>query len=147
MAATDIPARDPSAPWTVLAYVPVVVLWIVAFRVADDQGFPLVPTLVPLIINVAIGYGMYRRRKAAWTIALILMALPVLGLPNAFVRGGIDSGLLQLAGVVALFYLLLHPDTRAWCSEVRPPMERPTTGRSNNLEISVIQQLRRWERH
>lgn len=147
MAATDAPADGGRTPWTVLAYVPVVVVWTLGFRLTGDQGFPLVPTLVALVIDVAIGYGMYRRRKAAWTIALILMVLPILGLPNAFMSG-VASGLLQLAGVVALLYLLLHPETRAWCSEVRPPMERPgASGRPNNVESAVTEQGRRWDRH
>lgn len=146
MAATDITAEG-RAPWTVLAYAPVAILWMVAFRVTGDQAFPLVPTLVSVLINLAIGYAMYRRRKAAWTIALILMVLPVLGLPNAFIDG-IASGVLQLAGVASLLYLLLHPRTRAWCSEVRPSMERPSaSGRPNNVESAVTEQGRRWERH
>ena len=150
MAATDVPTAEDEGrpPWTVLAYLPVVVVWTIAFRVSAGQDFPIVPTIVALTIDGAIAYGMYRGRKAAWTIALVLMALPVLGLPNAFARDGLDSGLLQSAGVVGLLYLLLHPMTRAWCSHVRPPMERPgATGRPNNVESAVTEQGRRWDRH
>lgn len=125
-AVVDVPAPEGvKPPATVLAYVPLSVLWIVTLRLTDGIPLPLIPTFVGLAIDAALGYGMYRRRKAAWTIAVVLMILPILGIPNGFARAGVDGGLLNLGFVAAVLYVLLHPDTRAWCSEVRPPMERP----------------------
>lgn len=118
MTATDLPADEGRPPWTVLAYVPITIAWTLAFRLTGGIDVPLVVTLVALAVNVALGYGMYRRHKAAWVVALILMVLPVVGLPNAF-AGGFNRGLLHLAGVIAVLYVLLHPDTRRWSSQVR----------------------------
>jgi hypothetical protein len=125
MSAVEAVTGEGAAPWTVLAYVPVSVAWIVVFRLTDGIPLPLVPTILGLLVEFALGYGMYRRHKAAWTIALILMVLPVLGIPNRFVSGGLGSGLLKLAFTVVLLFLLLHRTTRRWCWEVREPMTRP----------------------
>lgn len=122
---SDIPADDGPAPWTVLAYAPVSLLWTVIYSITEGTGFPIGPTIMIVVIDVALGYGMYRRRKAAWTIALILMALPILGLGNSFIDSGFAAGMRDVIGIAALLYVLLHPDTRGWCSEVREPMKRP----------------------
>ena len=146
MATGVSPIQEERAPWTVLAYVPVVLLWSLAYRFTEGGEFPTIPILVGFSVQIAIGYGMFRRRKGALTIALILMVLPMLGLPGTFLRDGIGSGLLSLTGVVVVFYLLLHPATRAWCSDVRPPMERPGV-RPPEVEAAVDEQSRRWQRH
>lgn len=140
----DIPAPGNLKPPTaILAYVPLSVLWIVTLRLTDGIPFPLIPTLVGLAIDGALGYGMYRRRKAAWTVAVVLMILPILGIPNGFAQAGVDGGLLNLAFVIAVLYALFHPDTRAWCSEVRPPMGRPGSSAPHDHDRAAGEDFRR----
>lgn len=122
---TGIPGDEPKVPWTVLAYAPLSLLWTAIYRITEGTGFPVAQMIMIVVIDVALGYGMYRRRKAAWTVALILMAFPILGVGNSFIDSGVVAGIRDLIGIAVLLYVLLHPDTRAWCSEVRPPMKRP----------------------
>lgn len=147
MAATDIPARDPGAPWSVIAYLPVWFIWTVLFELLDQREFRLWPTVGGAFILLVIWYVMLRRLRWAWVVALALLVLPLLGLPGAF-ASELSLGFVSLIGLLATLFLLLHPDTRAWCSQVRPPMERPrATGRPHNVESAVIEHDRRWKGH
>lgn len=115
MAATDIPARDPGVPWTVIGYLPVWFAWTVAFNVLDGGGFALWPAVGGTLIELAIWYGLIRGSRTAWIVALVLLVLPLLGLPGAFARE-LSLGIVSFVGLAATLFLLLHPDTRAWCS-------------------------------
>lgn len=146
-AATDIPAGEARPPWTVLAYIPVSILWMVTYRVVEDIGFPIGPSITGAIIILAVGFGLYRGSRAAWVIALILLAFPILALPNS-IASGLLVALENLLGVAALLYLLLHPATRAWCSRSRSVLEKSgARGRPTNVESAVTEQGRRWDRH
>lgn len=147
MAATDIPARDPGPPWTVIAYLPVWFIWTALFELLDQREFRLWPAVGGAFIVLVIWYVMLRGLRWGWVVALALLVLPLLGLPGAFARG-LSLGFVSLAGLAVTLFLLLHPDTRAWCSEVRPPMQGPgATERPHTVESAVIEHDRRWKGH
>ncbi len=113
--ATDVEGT-PRPPWLVLAYLPVHVVWSLAFSVAQGGGPAVVARdIVALLIPVAISIGLWRRARVAWIIAVLLEVLAIL-LGIAHVIGDMVAlGAVQIGGAVALLALLLHPDTRRWC--------------------------------
>lgn len=121
--AIDVVADVARAPWTVKAYLPVWFTWSVLFGFLDGGGFRVWPTITGVIIVGAIWYGMIRGFRGAWVVALVLLILPLLGLPGHFVRQ-LSLGFVSLVGLSATMFLLLHPLTRAWCWRAGRPMEK-----------------------
>lgn len=106
---------EATAPWTIIAYARVQIVWMMVYRITEGTGSALQIVLFGILIEVALGYGMFRRSKVAWIIALILMALPILDVGSSFLRSGPGAGLREAIGIIATLFILLHPRTRAWC--------------------------------
>lgn len=114
MMARDVVAQ-PRPPWPVLAYLPVHIFWTVAFRWVQDGPLEPIRTLVGLLIPVAITIGLWRRGRAAWTIAVALEILAIL-LGIGHLAGEMTAlGVVQIAGALLLLALVVSPSMRRWC--------------------------------
>lgn len=113
--ATDVVGKA-RPPWPVLAYLPVHILWNVAFRVV--QGGPVEPLgmVVSLLLPAAIAIGLWRRSRVVWIIAVALEVLAILlGIGQLF-GDLVPVGAVQIGPALLLLVLLLSPATRRWCS-------------------------------
>lgn len=118
VAATEIAGRASIVPWTVLAYVPVSLVWMVVAELTDDDPFRAWSVPLSLALTLAIGYGMYCRNRGGWMVGVFVMVFPIMGVP-IFLRESTSAGPVQIAGVLSLLFLLFHPETLRWCSPWR----------------------------
>lgn len=110
--------EDVKPPWTVLAYVPVSLIWMILAELTDDDPFLPWSVVLGLILTLAIAYGMYCRNRGGWMVGVFVMVFPIMGVP-IFLRESTTAGVVQVAGVLSLLFLLFHPETLRWCSPWR----------------------------
>ena len=118
----DVVAATTRPPWQVMAYLPVEIAGLIAFYAASGTDFQPLRVLWGLVLPVAITIGLWRRRRFAWWIGVVLNVLSVgLGVANYFSRNT-AMGVAQFVGGLILLGLLLQQAARRWCAigEERP---------------------------